>query len=938
MSQSATASRTSRLPSGTITFLFTDIEGSTRRWEADAKAMSHAIARHDAILRRVIEAHQGYVVKMIGDACCSAFPTAEGALDAALEAQRAFSSEHWGTVGEVRIRAAVHTGAAEERDGDYFGQPLNRVARLLSAGHGGQILVSGVTHELLRERMHAGVSLRDLGEHRLKDLILPEHVFQVAAAGLHEDFPALKTLDAHPTNLPIQPTPLIGREREVPAVCGLLQQEDIHLVTLTGAGGTGKTRLALQVAAEVVEDFSDGVFLVPLAPITEPSLVPSAIAASLGLREEGGEALEETVRLYLKDKAILLILDNFEQVLDAAARIGELMRTCARLKVLATSRAVLRLYGERDYAVPPLAVPDPRKLPPLDELIQYESVALFIQRAAAVKTDFALTNETARAVAEICYRLDGLPLAIELAAARIPLLPPKALLERLSSRLQLLTGGARDLPARHQTLRAAIDWSYALLDEAEKALFRRLAIFVGGWSLKAAEAVCVTDVETTAELDIFGVLEGTGSLVDKSLIRRIESMEAYDDADPRFLMLETIREYALERLNESGETESTSRRHAQYFLELAERAAPGLEGANQEKWLGVFETEHDNVRSALAYLLALRDGPAMSRLALAAGRFWRLRGHFAEGRRWLQEALDTRDTDDATRGKLLYRAGSIASRQSDFAESQRLQSEGLALARTAGDRENVANCLNGLGVIALAQGDDGRASEYFNQSLIEYRDVGDAWGTAACLQNLGNIALGRNQYDVARSLYTESLAQWRELDDSWGIAFCLSGLAGLAIGTEDYEAAVTLATESLEIEREMGDKVEVAYAQRLLGVAQGHLGHTEDAFRLLGESISTCHELGNVEYSLDGLREMAALAHKGAPGRAARLWGAVDALTGAAGVEMDQSDRDRYDRQVAAARTLLDETAWSAAWAGGQRLSLENAVTYALAMAAAPKD
>ena len=482
---------------------------------------------------------------------------------------------------------ALHTGSAEERGGDYFGPPLNRIARLLSAGHGGQILLSSATKELVRDALPEGSSLRDLGERRLKDLFRPERVFQLISPELPGSYPPLNTLEARINNLPAQPTPLIGRERELGEVGDLLRTEGVRVLTLTGAGGIGKTRLGLQLGAELLDEFEDGVFFVALAPITDPALVPSAIAEALGVVEAADQPLEEALKDYLRTKELLVLLDNFEQVLGGAPLVGKLLSACPRLKVLATSRSVLRVYGEQEYPVPPLELPSPGRLPAIDKLSQYEALRLFIERAKAARPQFSVTDENAPAVAEICARLDGLPLAIELAAARIKLLTPAAMLERLGSRLKLLGGGARDLPERQRTLRGTIEWSFALLEEGEQVLFGRLAVFSGGRTLEAIEAVC--EAEGDLPMD---ALEGVSSLLDKSLLRQEEG----PGGEPRFVMLETIHEYAREKLQASGEAEEVRRLHAEYFLAVAEEAEQGLWESEQGGWLDRLEAEHDNMR------------------------------------------------------------------------------------------------------------------------------------------------------------------------------------------------------------------------------------------------------------------------------------------------------------------------------------------------------
>ena len=501
------------LPRGTVTFLFTDIEGSTTLWERHRQAMAQAVEHHLTVLRSAITEHGGVLFKVVGDGVQAAFPRAPSAVAAALQAQRALLGENWGEISPLAVRMALHAGEAEpDEHGDFLTAPLNRLSRLLAVGYGGQILLSQTVQQLSRGALPTGAALRDLGEHRLRDLLDPERVFQLLHPELPDQFPPLRSLENRPNNLPRQPTPFLGREREVADVVGLLRTDEVQLLTLTGPGGTGKTRLALQAAADLLDDFPDGIFFVPLASVSDPALVPSAIAGALGIREEGGRSLMNRLHDVLAPKWLLLVLDNVEHLIEAASAVGELLGASSALKVLATSRLPLHLRAEREYPVPPLALPRRKPPPTLEQLSQYESVRLFIERAQAVNPDFTVNNSNAPAVAEICHRLDGLPLAIELAAARVRMLPPEAMLARLEQRLPFLTRGARDAPARQRTLGDTIAWSYDLLDPSDQTLFRRLSVFAGGCTLDAAEAVA----NPAGDLDMFGGLE---RLVEHSLLR-----------------------------------------------------------------------------------------------------------------------------------------------------------------------------------------------------------------------------------------------------------------------------------------------------------------------------------------------------------------------------------------------------------------------------------
>src|SRR5687767_2763450 len=615
-------------PSGTVAFLFTDIEGSTKRWETNQQAMEAAVERHFALLREAIAAQDGVLFKTIGDAIQAAFPTVPKAIAAAIDAQIALRRADWGELGPLRVRMAIHAGDATPRDDDYLAPALNRLSRLLGTGYGEQILLTD-TARTLATTLPVGYALQDLGRHRLRDLLEAERIFQLCGPGLPAEFPPLRSLNQQPTNLPAQPTPLIGRERERTVLGAMLTADGTRLVTLLGPGGTGKTRLALQVAAERLETFPDGVWWVPLAAVTNPGLVPQAIAAPLGVRENPGEPLLTTVGGYLRSRRTLLLLDNMEHLLAAAPQIHTLLEAAPGLVVLATSREPLRLRAEREFPVAPLPLPAPTPTGlTAEEALESPAVRLFVERASALKSTFRLDADTVADVVAICQRLDGLPLAIELAASRVRLLSPAALLARLDQRLAILTGGARDLPARQQTLRATIAWSHDLLAPAERALFARLGVFAGGCTIEGAEAVC--SAAGGLPLDL---LDGIDSLVQKSLLRQVEG----PGGDPRFVMLETIREFAQERLHELAEAPALRRAHADTFLAMAENA-DWDDVAAEAQLLDQLEADHANFRQAIAYYESLApDGLAeRTRLAAALTHFWWIRGYFSEGRQVLE--------------------------------------------------------------------------------------------------------------------------------------------------------------------------------------------------------------------------------------------------------------------------------------------------------------
>jgi predicted ATPase/class 3 adenylate cyclase/DNA-binding CsgD family transcriptional regulator len=966
-------------PSGTVTFLFTDIAGSSQRWERNPTAMQATLRRHDAILRQTLAAHGGYVFKTGGDAFYAAFARAPDALSAALAAQQAILGDDWGAEGPLQVRMALHTGTPEERDGDYFGPPLNRAARLLSAAHGAQVLVSLASHELILGHLPPDVELRDLGVYQLFEFSTPERIFQITAPGLPAEFPPLRTLVAPHHNLPTPLTALVGREAQVQALRTLLQRDDIRLVTLTGPGGIGKTRLALQVGLDLLDKFPDGVFFVNLAPISQPDLVIPTIAATLGVREVAGQPLIESLHAYVRDRQMLLLLDNFEQVVDAALPVSALLEPAASVKVLVTSRAVLHLHNEQEFPVPALQLPRTQPLPELQALSQYEAVALFIQRARTVQPDFQVTNDNAPAVAEICARLDGLPLAIELAAVRIKLFSPPALLARLQHRLTLLTGGGRDRPVRQQTLQAAIDWSYDLLSTPEQRLFQRLAVFRGGATLDAITAVCNPDTTNLAPL-VIDVLDGVISLMDKSLLRRHQPELGTADDEPRFSMLETIQEHAWARLAASGESAAVQAQHASYFLALAEEAEPLLKGATQERWLARLDAEHDNLRAALAWTQNEKHAESGLRLAGALWRFWYIRGYYSEGRAHLTAVLSrpgSVEPDVATpaltaaRARAVHGAGVLAWGQGDYATAAAYSQESLALHQALNDPAGQANALNTLGLVARSQGDFPHARTLHTESLTLRRRLGDQWGVANALLNLGVVAWNQAAYAEARRLLEESLVLDRAMGDRWGSAVVLDNLGMVLRSQGDLPRARALLEESLAIRRALGDRWGIASAlQHLAGVAQAQ-GNAEEAQVLLDESLALYRDVGDINSSALTLRDLAVLAadkddYRGAwawlaesleiwqvggtpagiaqglecaawlagrQGRlpqAARLWGAAEALREARGVPMPPVAHTVYDQAIAATRAQVDAATWAGAWAAGGALDPAAAVAEAL--------
>jgi predicted ATPase/class 3 adenylate cyclase len=876
------------LPSGTVTFLFTDIEGSTALWERDHAAMATAVARHLTLLRDAVAAHTGVVFKVVGDAVQAAFPTAPDAVAAALDAQRALVQQAWpAPVGALPVRMALHTAAATPQDGDYLAPGLNRLARLLAAAHGGQVLLSLATQDLARDALPPGAGLRDLGEHPLRDLYRPERVFQLLHPDLPGDFPPIRTLATRPNNLPLQPTALVGRENDVARIVDLLSRDDVRLLTITGPGGVGKTRLALQAAADLLEAFPDGVWFVDLSALDDPALVSSAIATVLGVREEGS-GLSAPLARVLGGKRLLLVLDNFERVVDAASVVADLLARASGVKVLATSRTPLHAYGEREFPLPPFPMPDLAHLPSVETLSQYEAVRLFIERAQAVKPDFTVTTANAPAVAEICHRLDGLPLAIELAAAYVKVLPPQALLKRLERRLPLLTGGARTLPARQQTMRDAIAWSHDLLDQEEQVLFRRLAVFAGGCTIEAAEAVASPD----GTLDVFS---GMAALVDKSLLRQEEGAEG----EPRFRMLETVREFGLERLEASGEGTACRGHHAGFFLALAERTRPRIFETGDPAWLDVIEREHDNLRVALGWSWETGKHDTLLRLAGSLGSFWYYRGHLTEGRRWLDRALKTPPDDAAPRPR--------------------------------------AWALTASGLLATVAGDTERAAEQLTASFEWWERSGDAAGLAVARSLLGGVYVSQGRYDAAEALFTTNESYFRDNEaylreaghENW-LVHARFHLGVIAWAQGDEARARSLLRDIVDHVERSRVPADAIDPLRYLGLIACAAGDLDEAAGWFGEMVTRLRQRGSRAAIAVGLADVATLAAaRGAWQPAARLFTKAEALLKAEAAAFSLPARDHYERAHARARETLGEEDYQAAAAAGRALTVEQALVEA---------
>jgi len=919
-----------------VTFLFTDIEGSTRLWETEPARMADALARHDRLCRTSVNAHGGHLVKMIGDGLHAAFDDPAAAVASALELQRGMARISSECGIDFKMRCGVHAGECELRDGDYFGSTVNRAARIAGAAHGGQVLLSQAVVDLGRARFAKDADVIHLGRVRLRDLSAPENVWQLAAPGLPETFPALRSLDSTPNNLPQQATSFIGRDKEIAEIKQLLGKT--RSLTLTGAGGSGKTRLALQVAADVIDSFSDGVWLVELAALSDPQLVAQSVAGVLGLKEERGKPLAQTVVEHLAGRQVLLVLDNAEHLLAACAQLSTaVLRQCAQAVLLVTSREALRVAGELTYRVPSLPTPNPGENSTPEVVSQYESARLFIERAQFHTPRFAVTAQNAPALASICSRLDGIPLALELAAGRVRSMSVEEVNQRLDQTFRLLTGGSRTALPRQQTLRALIDWSYDLLNPAEQSLLWRVAVFAGGCTLEAAERVCSGEgVDEGAVLDLLT------SLADKSLLQIEER-----DGATRYRLLETVRQYARDRMLESGQAQRWRDIHLKYFLALAEEAAPQLTRSDQRAWLDRLDVEHDNLRSALTWSSGESgDAGRGLRLAAALWYFWFVRGFLGEGRRWLAALLVAAPasmTDAASstaRSKALVGAGALARLQGDYADARALYEQCRALREETGDRQGAAAVLGDLGLVDYHVGDYSSARLRLNQSIEALRGTGETRSLALSLNTLGMVAAEQGDYADAQALYEESIALQRKHGDRHGIAMALNNLGVVAAHRGDVQAARTLWEEGLAIRRELGDRRGVALTLHNLAFVSHREGDRDAATAHFEESLTAFRNLGDRHGIALSLGQLGGIAAERGDYPAARglleeslamqrqlgdRQGIANALEALAGLACDQGDaagaKDFLEEALRIAGELGDRLAIAATLEGVARVA-----------------
>jgi predicted ATPase/class 3 adenylate cyclase len=943
------------LPGGTVTFLFTDIEGSTKLLKRLRDSYSTLLDEHREILRAAFVKWNGHEVDSRGEEFFVAFPRATDAVAAAVTVQRELATHTWPEGVDVQVRIGLHTGEPWVADEGYVGIDVHRAARIANVGHGGQVLLSETTAALVMDELPEGVSLLDLGRHRLKDVRRTERIRQLVIEGLPDEFPPLKSLEAPPPgtppekrrhNLPAELTPFIGRETELVEIRDLLLDPSIRLLTLVGVGGMGKTRLALRVAADLVDEFPDGVWLVEFARLRDPELVPQHAAAALGVSAHDvaeGQDVGDVLTSYVRDKKLLLLLDNCEHLIEACAELAEmLLRECPDVHLLTTSRENLGTFGEHKFSVPGMDIPLEKSVP--QDIETYEATRFFIDRANAASPMFKPSSGNIQPIVDICRRLDGIPLAIELAAARVKILTPEQIAELLQNRFELLTGGPRTALPRHQTLHATLEWSYNLLTEPEQQLFHKLTVFSGGWTLEDVEGLFSDN--NIARVDL---LELLSNLVDKSLVTVSHRQEAN-----RYGMLETVNQYATELLSASGEIEDFRRRHANYFLSLAEEGDPKLRSADQMEWLKKLDEEHGNFRAALRWATSSNHANDAARLVGALGWFWYLRGYWTDARRWLTTTLDMlSDPEPRLRAKAICRAGGLELIQGNLAGPPDLVREALAIFTDHGDQEGMAWCLNLLGqVSSFANVDIEEGSANLTQSLSLFRSLGDDWGVAWSTRYLGQLAELEDDIERAFTLQEEALKAFEEIGDIWNAAHSLFLIGGTYRDSGDYLAAEKAYLKSYAKSEMINDHVMGAHALQGLGIAAFELGryqdaedHLQDALEImerigdenctarvnnylarvaqqdgdynlastyLRESIQGYKKLERYSYIATCLARFAKLAEIGGQfNRAARLLGAVFSFTTGSFGDFPPLSQEEFEGQVEQVRKLMGDEDFS---------------------------
>jgi predicted ATPase/class 3 adenylate cyclase len=926
-----------QFPTGTVTFLFTDIEGSTKLAQEHPNEMPDLLTRHNAILDQAIDMYHGFVFRVVGDSFSAAFHTASDALSAALETQRKLQHESWWPA-PIKVRMGIHTGSAQLRD-DPQGQgasyegygTLALTQRIMSVGHGGQILLSQAAYDLVKDRLPERTELRDMGERRLKDIVRPEPIYQVATPDLLSDFPPLTTLETSRNNLPAQLTSFIGREREIAEARELFSST--RLLTFIGPGGTGKTRLCLQVAEAQISEFKEGVWLIELAQLSDPTYILSAIASTFNVRELQGAGLIDTVTDYLRGKELLLVLDNCEHLIETCAQLSDhFLHACPKLKIITSSREALGIDGETVYHVPSLSLPSAQGglLAAEDggrskSLMNYEATRLFTERASKANPQFRLTKENAPAVTQICQRLDGIPLAIELAAARVKLFTPPQIAERLDDRFKLLTGGSRTALPRQQTLRALIDWSYLTLNEMEQAVLRRLAVFSGGWTFEAAEAVA-------GQME---AMDGLSGLVNKSLV----NVEEWED-ESRYRYLETIRQYAMEKLLESGESMDVRDRHLAHFLELSRRAEDHFGTTQRLLWVNRLEVEHDNIRSALGWALE-SDPESALQMVCSLSLFWMSHNYLSEGSRWCQAAITRAeelglegDKIDPTRARAYAVLALLSVNRGDHHTGQIAAKQGVALARQLDDKLILVNALTFLGFSSAYLGDVKLAFDSLHESEDICRKLGYRQELANALQALASVTMEVHGVDATEQLQSymeESLALSQGSVDPDAAVRSEGILARLAFYRGDLPEARKHADLMLDLHREMGDLLSVTGHQSEMAHVARQLGNFEEALGLYRETIQEWQEIGHrgaVAHQLECFAFIAKAQEQGE--RATRLMSAAEALRAASSSPRTPQEQLEYDREVAGLRAGMDEKDFHLLWEEGQSMTMEQAVDFAL--------